>query len=64
MLSKVVQYPEGRLISRGVVTLTSADADQYGAKSAADLDPAFNSETASLFILGVGREGIFKIKLL
>lgn len=59
MVAKQLQYPEGRLISRGVITLGAGDpaAFPYGYQSAADLDPAYQSDSATLFILGVGREG-------
>eukprot|EP00597_Dinobryon_sp_UTEXLB2267_P018121 CAMPEP_0201097948 /NCGR_PEP_ID=MMETSP0812-20130820/7005_1 /ASSEMBLY_ACC=CAM_ASM_000668 /TAXON_ID=98059 /ORGANISM="Dinobryon sp., Strain UTEXLB2267" /LENGTH=243 /DNA_ID=CAMNT_0047353113 /DNA_START=129 /DNA_END=860 /DNA_ORIENTATION=- len=59
LLTKQLQYPEGRLISRGVIILTAGDpvTYPYGFTSAADVDPQFASDTSTLFILGVGREG-------
>eukprot|EP01036_Dinobryon_divergens_P025848 gene25851-34436_t len=57
LLTKALQYPEGRLIARGVIILSPQQSEPYGFTSAGDLDPAFTSDTASLFILGVGREG-------
>ncbi len=58
LLTKALQYPEGRLVARGVIILSPQQSEPYGFTSAGDLDPAFTSDTASLFILGVGREGI------
>ena len=57
LLTKALQYPEGRLIARGVIILSPQQSEPYGFTSAGDLDTAFTSDTASLFILGVGREG-------
>lgn len=60
MVTKELQYPDGFLISRGSVILDSPGSQSLyplGLSKASDLDPVYSSDTASLFVLAVGREG-------
>lgn len=59
LLARQLQYPEGKLISRGTIVLNAGDSTSYpfGFLKATDLDPLYGSDTSTLFILGVGREG-------
>ena len=58
-MSRELQYPEGKLIARGTIILNAGDPTNYpyGYLKATDVDPSFDSDKATLFILGVGREG-------
>ena len=57
MATKVIQYPEGRLLARGTIKLQDTAPNPYGFVKASDIDPTYDNEQASLFILAVGRDG-------
>jgi len=58
-VAKQLQYPEGKLVARGSVWLNAKDktSQPFGYAKSTDLDPSYGGDTASLFILAVGREG-------
>lgn len=56
-MSRQLTYPEGKLVARGVVTLEVKPESELGYYSAAELDPAYSSDSATLFVLGVARDG-------
>lgn len=55
----MIQYPEGKLIARGVVTLgaDNSKGNPFGYSAATDYDPSYDNKDATLFLLAVGREG-------
>lgn len=61
MMTKELQYPPGKLIARGIITLSTdglrATEFPYGLESASLIDSDFGNDDAALFILAVGREG-------
>ena len=67
LMSKELLYPDGRLIGRGIIKLnpegTSAQLKTfqssfpYGYSDGPALDPAFEDEQSTMFILAVGRDG-------
>lgn len=61
MMTKELQYPAGKLIARGVITLSTdglkSSEFPYGLEKASLIDSEFGKDNAALFILAVGREG-------
>lgn len=62
-LIRQLTYPEGKLIARGIISLSAegsgADPRTFpsGLLKANDLTPVFGEDGATIFILAVGREG-------
>lgn len=65
LMSKELMYPEGRLIARGIVSLTPSQNPNnfdkanfpYGLLRASEINEVFNNDDSTLFLLAVGREG-------
>ena len=64
-LNRELLWPGGRLIARGAALLMPQGVDPsafpYGVSNLNALDPAFSTDEATLFILGVGREDLTPI---
>jgi len=64
-INRELKWPEGRLIARGAALLlpqgTDPQAFPYGMRDMSALDPAYSTDDATLFILGVGREDLTPI---
>lgn len=65
LMTKELLYPEGKVISRGIVYLTpkknNIEFDKinfpYGLMRASEIDEELNNDRATIFVLAVGREG-------
>ncbi|KAJ1428863.1 hypothetical protein B484DRAFT_396651 [Ochromonadaceae sp. CCMP2298] len=58
MVARQLTYPEGKLVARGSVSiLGGSDSRPMGYSKASEVEPAYDTDTATLFILAVGREG-------
>ena len=67
LMSKELLYPDGRLVGRGIIKLnpegtptqlkTFSSSFPYGYPDGPALDPAFEDEQSTMFILAVGRDG-------
>jgi hypothetical protein len=62
LMAKELTYPDGRLLARGVIILAPANDAltkdfPSGLMKAEDMDAAYASDKATLFILAVGRDG-------
>lgn len=58
-ISRALQYPDGYLVGRGLVSLVPDDgnAGPYGVPEGYLVNPELGKDDATLFILAVGREG-------
>ena len=67
LMSKELLYPDGRLVGRGIIKLNPEGTSNqlkafqtsfpYGYPDGPALDPAFEDEQSTMFILAVGRDG-------